>query len=61
MYVVFVLETVQTVLTDINLYYLFVIGFGDIDRLKKHNNVSAIDGPTMKASISLIVQGFYCY
>ncbi|KAF8470498.1 hypothetical protein DFH94DRAFT_637689, partial [Russula ochroleuca] len=60
-YFVFVLETVQTALTGADLYYWFAAGFDDIDRLRNHNNFSAIDSPTMDAPISLIVQGFYCY
>jgi len=59
-YFVFLLETIQTVLTGVDAYRWFVIGFGDMDRLE-NNNYSAIDGPTMDAPISLLVQTFFCY
>ncbi|KAH9987443.1 hypothetical protein BJV74DRAFT_978757 [Russula compacta] len=59
-YFVFLLETIQTALTGVDVYICFVVGFGDMDRLRNHK-LSPIDGPTMDAPISLIVQGFYCY
>ncbi|KAI0253516.1 hypothetical protein BJV78DRAFT_182715 [Lactifluus subvellereus] len=59
-YFVFLMETVQTALTGADVYYWFMAGFGDLNRLKK-SNFSAIDSPTVDAIISFIVQGFFCY
>lgn len=59
-YFVFLFETAQTALTGADVYYWFMVGFGDLDRLR-NSNFSAIDSPTIDAFISLIVQGFFCY
>ena len=59
-YSVFLIETVQTALTGGDIYYWFITGFGDLDRLK-NSRFSAIDSPTIDAIISLIVQGFFCF
>ncbi|KAH9070989.1 hypothetical protein EDB83DRAFT_2517557 [Lactarius deliciosus] len=59
-YFVFVLETVQTVLTGANMYYWFVAGFGDVERFGK-SRFSPIDAPIMTAVISFTVQGYFCY
>ncbi|KAF8266538.1 hypothetical protein EI94DRAFT_1802978 [Lactarius quietus] len=59
-YFVFLIETVQTALTGGDIYYWFIAGFGDLDRLR-NSRFSAIDSPTIDAFISLIVQGFFCY
>jgi hypothetical protein len=59
-YFVFLVETVQTALTGADVYYWFMAGFGDLNRLK-NSHFSAIDSPTVEAIISLIVQGFFCY
>ncbi|KAI9449733.1 hypothetical protein BJY52DRAFT_1227608 [Lactarius psammicola] len=59
-YFVFLFETAQTALTGADVYYWFMAGFGDFDRLR-NSNFSAIDSPTIDAFISLIVQGFFCY
>ena len=59
-YFVFLLESVQMILTGIDIYSWFAVGFGDIERLGK-SHFSLIDGMVMNAPISLIVQGFYCY
>jgi hypothetical protein len=59
-YSVFLIETVQTALTGGDIYYWFIAGFGDLERLK-NSRFSAIDSPTIDAFISLIVQGFFCY
>ena len=62
-YLVFLLESVQMILTGIDVYSWFAVGFGDIERLgRSHWHFSSlIDGMVMNAPISLIVQGFYCY
>lgn len=59
-YFVFLLETAQTALTGADVYYWFMAGFGNLERLND-SNFSAIDSPTIDAFISLIVQGFFCY
>jgi hypothetical protein len=59
-YFVFLIETVQTALTGCDIYYWFMAGFGDFDRLK-NSKFSPIDIPTIDAFISLIVQVFFCY
>jgi len=59
-YSVFLLETVQTALTGGDIYYWFIAGFGNVDRLR-NSRFSAIDSPTMDAFISLIVQWFFCF
>ncbi|KAH8995474.1 hypothetical protein EDB92DRAFT_208393 [Lactarius akahatsu] len=59
-YFIFLFETVQTALTGADVYYWFMVGFGDLNRLR-NSNFSAIDSPTIDAFISLIIQGFFCY
>ncbi|KAI0293481.1 hypothetical protein B0F90DRAFT_1399316 [Multifurca ochricompacta] len=59
-YFVFLLETVQTALTGADIYYWFMVGFGDLEGLR-NSRFSPIDTPTMDAFISLIVQAFFCY
>ncbi|KAH9070718.1 hypothetical protein EDB83DRAFT_359936 [Lactarius deliciosus] len=59
-YFVFVLETAQTALTGVDIYYWFVDGFGDAERLAR-SHFSPIDSPIMTAVISLIVQGYFCF
>jgi hypothetical protein len=59
-YSAFLIETVQTALTGGDVYYWFIAGFGDMERLK-NSRFSPIDTPTIDAFISLIVQGFFCY
>ncbi|KAF8489813.1 hypothetical protein F5888DRAFT_1638428 [Russula emetica] len=59
-YFIFLLETVQTALTGVDVYYWFIVGFGDPEGLKK-SRFSPIDVPTMDGLISVIVQLFFCY
>ncbi|KAI9453519.1 hypothetical protein BJY52DRAFT_832579 [Lactarius psammicola] len=59
-YFVFVLEAAQTALTGADIYYWFVDGFGDTERLA-HSHYSPIDSPIITAIISLIVQGYFCF
>ncbi|KAH9996132.1 hypothetical protein BJV74DRAFT_911069 [Russula compacta] len=59
-YFLFLLDTAQTALTGVDVYRAFAAGFGDMDRLRS-GGFSPIDGATMIAPLSLIVQGFYCY
>ncbi|KAI9451326.1 hypothetical protein BJY52DRAFT_121975 [Lactarius psammicola] len=59
-YFLFTLETVQTALTGADLYYWFITGFGDVERLKD-THFAPIDIPIMTAVTSFIVQGYFCY
>jgi len=59
-YFVFLLETVQTALTGADVYYWFVEGFGNMERLKR-SHFAPIDIPLNHAIVSLIVQGYLCY
>ncbi|KAH8998281.1 hypothetical protein EDB86DRAFT_828495 [Lactarius hatsudake] len=59
-YFIFVLETVQTALTGADIYYWFVTGFGDVERLG-NSHFTPIDAPIMTAVSSLTVQGYFCY
>lgn len=56
----FLLETVQTALTGADVYYWFIEGFGDVERLKD-SHFAPIDIPIMHATVSFIVQGYFCY
>ncbi|KAH9173509.1 hypothetical protein EDB89DRAFT_700075 [Lactarius sanguifluus] len=59
-YLVFVLETVQTALTGADMYYWFIAGFGNVERLA-HSHFAPIDIAIINAITSLVVQGYFCY
>jgi len=59
-YFVFLLETAQTALTGADIYYWFIAGFGDLDRLR-NKWFSPIDILIMDGLISLITQLFFSY
>jgi len=59
-YFVFLMETVQTVLTGADIYYWFVEGFGNVERLKD-SHLAPIDTPIMHSIVSFVVQGYLCY
>ncbi|KAH9066147.1 hypothetical protein EDB87DRAFT_689668 [Lactarius vividus] len=59
-YFVFVLETVQTALTGADIYYWFVAGFGNVERLGEPH-FAPIDISVITGIISLVVQGYFCY
>ena len=59
-YFVFLLETVQTALTGSDVYYWFISGFGNVERLS-HSHFAPIDIAFISAAISLLVQGYFCY
>ncbi|KAF8273647.1 hypothetical protein EI94DRAFT_1795053 [Lactarius quietus] len=59
-YFIFLLETVQTALTGSDIYYWFIAGFGNVERLRR-SHFGPIDVPIINAIISLIVQGYFCY
>ncbi|KAF8273646.1 hypothetical protein EI94DRAFT_1795052 [Lactarius quietus] len=59
-FLVFLLETIQTALTGADVYYWFVAGFGNVERLG-NSHFSPIDVPIISSAISLSVQGYFCY
>ncbi|KAI9445948.1 hypothetical protein H4582DRAFT_1902246 [Lactarius indigo] len=59
-YFVFVVETVQTALTGSDVYYWFVTGFGNVERLGDPH-FGPIDISVITGIISLVVQGYFCY
>ena len=59
-YIVFLLETVQTALSGADLYYWFAVGFGKTDHLLS-SFFSFLDVPIMGSSVALIVQFFFVY
>ncbi|KAH9064471.1 hypothetical protein EDB87DRAFT_1759384 [Lactarius vividus] len=59
-YFVFLVETVQTALTGGDIYYWFVAGFGNVERLE-NSHFAPIDVPILTTIISFIVQGYFCY
>ncbi|KAI9446017.1 hypothetical protein H4582DRAFT_522065 [Lactarius indigo] len=59
-YFVFVLETAQTALTGADMYYWFIGGFGNVERLS-HSHFAPIDIAIVNAIIELVVQGYFCY
>ncbi|KAH9053820.1 hypothetical protein EDB87DRAFT_1689830 [Lactarius vividus] len=58
-YSVFLVETVQTTLTGVDLYYWFVSSFGNLDHLTVH--LSGFDVPIIGSVVSLTVQVFFVY
>jgi len=59
-YFAFLLETVQTALTGADVYYWFIAGFGNVERLKD-SHYAAIDIPIIHSTISFVVQEYFCY
>ncbi|KAH9170020.1 hypothetical protein EDB89DRAFT_1370879 [Lactarius sanguifluus] len=59
-YFVFLVETIQTALSGADVYYWFVAGFGNLERLRNSHFV-AVDIPIIGTVISFIVQGYFCY
>ncbi|KAH9176082.1 hypothetical protein EDB89DRAFT_1941746 [Lactarius sanguifluus] len=59
-YAVFLIETLQTALSGADLYYWFVSGFGNLERLTSPY-ASPFDVPIIGAIVSLIVQFFFVY
>jgi hypothetical protein len=57
---VFVLETVQTMVTGADVFYWFASGYGDLNRLATPF-ASATDVPIMESIVSAMVQFFYAY
>ncbi|KAI0261392.1 hypothetical protein BC834DRAFT_477963 [Gloeopeniophorella convolvens] len=59
-YSVFVAETVQTILTGIDICYWFAAGFGNIERLST-TYIAPLDTPMFGALIAFVVQSSFCY
>ena len=59
-YFAFLLETVQTALTGADVYYWFIEGFGNIERLKD-SHFTPIDIPIFHGIMAFVVQGYFCY
>ncbi|KAH9061890.1 hypothetical protein EDB87DRAFT_383755 [Lactarius vividus] len=59
-YFVFLVETIQTALSGADLYYWFVAGFGNLERLGNSHFI-AVDIPIIGTVVSAIVQGYFCY
>jgi hypothetical protein len=55
-----VVETVQTILTGTDVYFWFIEGFGDVERLKQ-SHFAPIDIPLIHAVVSSLVQQYFCY
>ncbi|KAF5363251.1 hypothetical protein D9756_001019 [Leucocoprinus leucothites] len=56
----FVIDTAQTLMVMDDVFFWFVYGFGDINRLSRFN-LAAIDGPFLDAVITFTVQVVYCW
>ncbi|KIJ34505.1 hypothetical protein M422DRAFT_263474 [Sphaerobolus stellatus SS14] len=59
-YAVFAIDTVQTALSGVDLWYWFCHGFGDMTRLT-NTFLSPYDTPILGSLIALIRQLFFCY
>jgi hypothetical protein len=59
-YFTFLLETVQTALTGADVYYWFIEGFANIERLKD-SHFTPIDIPIFHGIMAFVVQGYFCY
>jgi len=59
-YFAFLLETLQTALNGADVFYWFIQGFGDVDRLQ-NSHFAPIDIPIIHAIISFVVQVYFCY
>ena len=58
-YFVFALETTQTALTGADIYYWFIAGFGDTERLN-NSHYLPIAVPIMSAVIAPLIQMYFC-
>jgi len=59
-YFTFLLETVQTALSGADIYYWFIEGFANIERLKD-SHFAPIDIPIFHGIMAFVVQGYFCY
>ena len=56
----FFIETLQTALTGADVYFWFISGFGQVDRLRDPY-AAAFDVPIIGSIVSGIVQFFFVY
>jgi len=59
-YSLYILEIVQTILTTVDAFEWFAIGFGNMISLSKPR-ASSVDSPMMDAIIGGVVQLFFCW
>jgi len=59
-YAVYLLDTLQTILTGFDANYWFGSGFGNVVKLS-NPYASAFDSPMLDGLLSLIVQWYFCY
>ncbi|KAI9433743.1 hypothetical protein H4582DRAFT_1819414, partial [Lactarius indigo] len=59
-YFVFLVETVRTALSGADLYYWFVVGFGNVEHLK-NSHFAPVNTTILITVISFVVQGYFCY
>jgi hypothetical protein len=58
---IFLLETAQTALTAVDIYYWFMGGFGDLEGIFANTRFAPIDAPMIAVIVSLIIQLFFYY
>jgi hypothetical protein len=59
-YFAFVAETVQTALTGTDVYYWFVEGFGNVERLAE-SHFTDIDIAIIHAIVAPVIKGYFCF
>ena len=59
-YSVFIIDTVQTIMTGVDAYYWFGTGFGDLTHLG-NVYISYVDVPILGSVLALLGQMFLCY
>jgi len=59
-YFAFVAETVQTVLTGTDVYYWFVKGFGNVERLAE-SHLTDVDIAIIHAIVAPVIKGYFCF
>jgi len=59
-YFTFLLETVQTALAGADVYYWFIEGFGNMERLSD-SHFAPIDVPIFHGIMAFVVQAYFCY
>ncbi|KAI9441902.1 hypothetical protein H4582DRAFT_2074078 [Lactarius indigo] len=57
---IFIIETVQTLLSGADSSYWFVSGFGDFGRLQR-TFLAPVDGPILNSFVSITVRSVFCY
>jgi hypothetical protein len=57
---VFIIETVQTLLTGADSSYWFISGFGNLERLQRAF-LAPVDRSILNLFVSIAVRSFFCY